>query len=233
MTPKNGIGATSFSAGRSFSLFTNAGYVVSYQSATAAIVGWQGSYIGGDTASPLDALGGNTNTTGTTHTTGSLTTTRANDLILGIYALNAARYLSGEEPVEGNAMMRSTPGDPRFVEVEENITFQLRFPSGVLANCASSYGAGMNRFRVFKPRGSCELEPALSYSGLNMRVLRGGSVEERIQPVRDHFASEMDAFSECVINDTEPLTPGEEGLRDLRIMTAIYEAAQAGRTVKL
>jgi len=66
-----------------------------------------------------------------------------------------------------------------------------------------------------------------------MRVLRGGSVEERIQPVRDHFASEMDAFSECVINDTEPLTPGEEGLRDLRIMTAIYEAAQAGRTVKL
>ncbi len=152
---------------------------------------------------------------------------------IGIYALNAARYLSGEEPVEVNAMVHSTPGDPRFAEVEENVTFQLRFPGGVLANCTSSYGAGLNRFRVFKPRGSFELEPALSYSGLKMRVFRGSGVEERSQPVRDHFASEMDAFSECVINDTEPLTPGEEGLRDLRIMTAIYEAARAGRTVKL
>jgi len=63
-------------------------------SATAAIVGWQGSYIGGDTASPLDAIGNNTNTTGTTHATGSLTTTRANDLILGIYALNATATFS-------------------------------------------------------------------------------------------------------------------------------------------
>jgi glucose-fructose oxidoreductase len=152
---------------------------------------------------------------------------------IGIYALNAARYLSGEEPVEVNAMMHSTPGDPRFVEVEENINFQLRFPSGVLANCVSSYGVGLNRFRVFKPRGSFELEPALSYSGLNMRVLRGSGVEERNQPVRDHFALEMDHFSECVQNDTEPLTPGEEGLRDLRIMTAIYEAAREGRAVKL
>jgi predicted dehydrogenase len=66
-----------------------------------------------------------------------------------------------------------------------------------------------------------------------MRVLRGGAVEERSQPVRDHFASEMDHFSECVMSDTEPLTPGEEGLRDLKVMTAIYEAARAGRTVKL
>jgi len=59
---------------------------------------------------------------------------------IGIYALNAARYLSGEEPTEINAMMYSTPGDPRFKEVEENINFQLRFPSGVLANCSSRYG---------------------------------------------------------------------------------------------
>jgi hypothetical protein len=63
-------------------------------SAAAAIVGWQGSYIGGDTASPQDAVAGNQNTTGTTHTTGSLTTTRANDLILGIYALNATATFS-------------------------------------------------------------------------------------------------------------------------------------------
>jgi len=152
---------------------------------------------------------------------------------IGIYALQAARYLTGEEPVEVDAMVESTPGDPRFVEVEENVTFQLRFPSGVLASCASSYGAGMNRFRVFKPQGSAELEPALIYSGLRMRVFRGSSIEERRLPVIDHFEAEMDHFSECIMKDTAPLTPGEEGLRDLRIMMAIYQAAASRTTLKL
>ena len=152
---------------------------------------------------------------------------------IGIYALNAARYLTGEEPAAINAMMHSTPNDPRFVEVEENITFQLKFPSGVLANCTSSYGVNLGRFRVFKPRGSFELDPASSYSGLRMRIFRGGRIEERMLPQRDHFALEMDHLSECVLNGTEPLTPGEEGLKDLQAMMAIYEAARTGKTVTL
>ena len=152
---------------------------------------------------------------------------------IGIYALNAARYLSGEEPVAVNAMMHSTPNDPRFTEVEENITFQLQFPSGILANCTSSYGVNLGRFRVFKPRGSFELDPASSYTGLRMRVFRAGAIEERSLPQRDHFAAEMDHFSTCIQTGSDPLTPGEEGLKDVRIMMAIYEAAKGGRTVKL
>ena len=152
---------------------------------------------------------------------------------IGIYSLNAARYLSGEEPVEVNAMMHSTPNDPRFAEVEENITFQLRFPSGLLANCTSSYGVNLGRFRVFKPRGSFELDPASSYTGLRMRVFRGGNIEERTMPQRDHFALEMDHFSASIMNNTDPLTPGEEGLKDLKVMMAIYEAARGGRTIRL
>jgi predicted dehydrogenase len=152
---------------------------------------------------------------------------------IGIYALNAARYLSGEEPVSVNAVMHSTPNDPRFVEVEENIMFQLRFPSGILANCGSSYGGGINRHRVVKPRGAAELEPASSYTGLRMRVWRGGAIEERVLPQRNHFAGELDHFAESILNDTAPLTPGEEGLKDMRIITAIYEAARTGRTVTL
>jgi predicted dehydrogenase len=152
---------------------------------------------------------------------------------IGVYALNAARYLSGEEPIAVNAMMHSTPNDPRFTEVEENITFQLRFPSGILANCTSTYGGNINRHRVIKPRGAAELDPASSYTGLRMRVFRGGAIEERTLPQRDHFALEMDHFADCVLNNTEPLTPGEEGLKDLRIMMAIYEAARTGGTIKL
>jgi len=153
---------------------------------------------------------------------------------IGIYALNASRYLSGEEPTELTAMTYTTPGDVRFKEVEETINFQLRFPSGILANCSSSYGYdSQNRYRVVGTDGWVELEPATIYSGLRMRVHRENVLEEVQLPVRDHFALEMDHMSECVMENKEPLTPGEEGLRDLRIMMAIYEAGRTGKTVKL
>jgi len=152
---------------------------------------------------------------------------------IGIYALNAARYLTNEEPTDVYAMEYTTPGDPRFREVEETLTFQLRFPSGVLANCTSSYGGPLNRFRVVGTRGWAELEPALIYSGLRMRASGGSVVEERPQPVIDHFAAEMDHLSDCVMQNTEPKTSGEEGLKDLTIMMAIYESARSRQTVKL
>ncbi|HZE27659.1 MAG TPA: Gfo/Idh/MocA family oxidoreductase [Terriglobales bacterium] len=153
---------------------------------------------------------------------------------IGIYALQAARYLSGEEPSEVSAMMYSTPGDPRFKEVEEAINFQLRFPSGILANCTSSYGyAWQSHYRVVTSEGWLELDPATAYSGLRMRVHRGDITEERDLPVVDHFASEMEHMSECVMQNKDPLTPGEEGLRDLTIMHALYEAANTGKTVRM
>jgi predicted dehydrogenase len=153
---------------------------------------------------------------------------------IGIYSLNATRYLTGEEPTEINAMLYTTPGDVRFKEVEETINFQLRFPSGILANCTSSYGySGQNRYRVVTANGWFELEPATNYNGLRMYVHHENITEERLLPVRDHFALEMDHLSSCVMENKEPLTPGEEGLRDLTIMMGIYDAARSGKTVKL
>ncbi len=153
---------------------------------------------------------------------------------IGIYSLQATRYLTAEEPREVNAMMFSTPGDVRFKEVEETINFQLRFPSGILAQCTSSYGyAGQNRVRVVGTTGWFELEPATSYTGLRLRVRKGRVLEERDLPQRDHFAAEMDHLSECILEGRDPLTPGEEGLKDLKIMMAIYEAAKSATTVKL
>ncbi|MBO0858471.1 MAG: Gfo/Idh/MocA family oxidoreductase [Chloracidobacterium sp.] len=153
---------------------------------------------------------------------------------IGLYALQAARYTTGEEPTEVSAMEFTDRNDPRFKEVEDMINFQLRFPSGALAQCTSSYGyAGQNRIRVIGTKGWAELEPATSYTGLRMRVKKGNAIEERDLVQRDHFALEMDHMSDCVMNNKEPSTPGEEGLRDLRIMTAIYESARAGKTIKL
>src|SRR5579864_3302696 len=153
---------------------------------------------------------------------------------IGIYALNASRYLTGEEPTEVNAMIRSTASDPRFKEVEEHVTFQLRFPSGILANCSSSYGYfHQSHYRVLGTEARLEMDPATWYSGLRMWIERGSTIEQRDLPEIDHFAAEMDHMSDCVMQDREPLTAGEEGLRDLTIIRAIYEAAQSGKTVKL
>src|SRR5438270_4277565 len=153
---------------------------------------------------------------------------------IGIYSLQAALYTSGEEPVEINAFMYNTPGDEHFKEVEETVTFQLRFPSGVLANCSSSYGyASQSRFRAITTQGWFELEPGQHYTGLRMRVNRGNQLEEVMLPEKDHFAAEMDHMSACVLDNKEPLTPGEEGLRDIKLITSIYEAAKTNKMMKV
>jgi predicted dehydrogenase len=153
---------------------------------------------------------------------------------IGIYALNASRYLTGEEPKEVNAMIYSTLGDPRFEEVEEHVTFQLRFPSGILANCSSSYGYfHQSHYRVMGTEARLGVDPATWYNGLRLWIERDNVIEQRDLPSVDHFATEMDHMSDCVMQNQQPLTPGEEGLRDLTIIHAIYESARSQKMVAL
>jgi predicted dehydrogenase len=157
---------------------------------------------------------------------------------LGIYCLNTIRFLLGEEPVEVSATIHSPANDPRFRSVEDLITFNLRFPSGVLANCASSYDShNSKRYRVFATEGWFGLDPAFPYRGLEMQTAR---VENKIEHIerpqitsKNQFATELDHMADCVMNNVKPFTPGEEGLQDQRIMNAIYESAEKGTPVKL
>lgn len=153
---------------------------------------------------------------------------------IGIYSLQAARYITGEEPIEISAMMFSTPNDPRFKEVEENVNFILRFPSGVLANCTSSYGyENVKRYQVFGSDGTLELDPATDYYQHRLYIERGQKREERNIQEQNQFALEMDHLSQCVMENKQPKTPGEEGLQDVKLMTAIYKAAETGQKLKL
>jgi predicted dehydrogenase len=153
---------------------------------------------------------------------------------IGIYSLQAARYIFGEEPTEVSAHLASTPADPRFTEVEESAVFSLRFPSGGLANCSSSYGTtNVKRYRVIGDKGYADLDPATAYEGNVLRVAKGGPAELREVPATNQFAAEIDHLSECIELGKEPRTPGEEGLRDVRIMQAIYASAREGKSVKL
>jgi glucose-fructose oxidoreductase len=154
---------------------------------------------------------------------------------IGIYSLQAARYLTGEEPVAVSAVESTDRSDVRFREVEDTINFQLTFPSGVVANCVSTYGSQHNRYRFVGASGWLDAEPATSYEGNRLRLHREWRTVDHPAPELElnQFSGQLDHLSQCVMSDSEPIVPGEEGLRDMRIIEAIYRSAREGRTVRL
>ena len=157
---------------------------------------------------------------------------------IGLYCLSAARYITGEEPVEVTAQVTQPKDDPRFREVEDTCAFTLRFPSGTVAQCAANYSSYESRhLRVMAADAYAELDPAFAYEGLTMRIGRKSGqahvVEQRRYGEHNQFARELDHFAVCLRTGRRPHTPGEEGLQDQRLMEAIYQAAQGGSAVKL
>jgi predicted dehydrogenase len=148
---------------------------------------------------------------------------------LGIYALQTARMLAGREPVEVSAVQSNA--DPEmFKDVESDITVTLTFADGLVARCSSSYTAPMNSFTARAERGSFGMQPAYSYGGNRGWRSDGAPLSF---PEINQFVAEMDDFADCILTGRQTRVPGEEGLRDLRIMMAAYESAQSGRPVRL
>ena len=157
---------------------------------------------------------------------------------VGLYCLNTTRFLLGEEPNEVSAQIYSTPGDDRFKDIEENVSFTLRFPSGAISQCMSGYGSfNAKSYAVHAETGTIKMDPAFPYKGLKQERVHapGGKQVTEIpsNPDKQQFALEMDHMAECVRDNKTPYTPGEEGLQDQRIMEAIYQSAKENRPVKL
>lgn len=139
---------------------------------------------------------------------------------VGIYALQACRYLTGEEPTLITAQETKTDAT-KFAEVDESITWTMKFPSGVLAFCSTSYNFnGLNKFRAFASNGHFGMDPAFSYEGNRVSTSKG-NVD--IAPP-DQFAAEMDDFAKCIREDKQSKVSGEEGLKDLLSIEAIYKS---------
>jgi len=157
---------------------------------------------------------------------------------IGIYCINAARFLSGEEPSEVFGSIWSTPGDARFREVEESCQFVLRFPSGFAATCSTSYSAHKSQmFRVNGFEAWAEMDPGYAYHGNKLRITRVVDGKDQTSEIpadkKNQFTLMIDHFASCIQQNRDVHTPGEEGLQDGRIMEAIYESARSGRVVKL
>jgi predicted dehydrogenase len=151
-------------------------------------------------------------------------------LDVGIYALQATRYLTGEEPTWVSGF--TTPGDAaRFSEVEASVFWQARFPGGTVAQCGASFAsASAGYIRAVGERGWFALDPAFNYSGIRGSCSDGHAFDF---PDIDQFAAEMDDFARCIQEGVPSIVAGEEGLRDVAIMTAIYRSARIGVPVEL
>ncbi len=153
---------------------------------------------------------------------------------IGVYCINAARYIFQDEPVEVIASS-SDGSDERFREVDETTSAVLKFPNGRLAAFTSTFNApSVQQYTVVGTKGVLRVDPAFDYAAdLKHYLTIDGKTEETVFPKRDHFAAELTYFADCVLSDKDPEPDGWEGMADVQIMEAIVKSAQSGAAVKL
>ena len=151
---------------------------------------------------------------------------------IGIYSINGARYMLGEEPLWVTAQEMKT--DPvKFKEnVDETITFQMGFPSGAVASCLSTYSLNnLDKFFLNGTKGFAEMQPSTGYGPIKAWTNKGPIEAEHIT----HQTTQMDEMAAIILDGKKPMIPvdGEEGLRDLVIVDAIYQAVKTGEKVMI
>ncbi|MGA7156521.1 MAG: Gfo/Idh/MocA family oxidoreductase [Acidobacteriaceae bacterium] len=149
-------------------------------------------------------------------------------LDLGIYPLNAIRHITREEPASFTAMTSTRDHSGRFAEVEESVEWTMKMPSGIIASCGCSYGqSGPSFFVINGDKGHLQLEPAFLYDGLRLTGRVNGQAIDIAGTGKSpfQFTLEADHFADCIRNGKQPESPGQEGLKDMLAIEAIYRAA--------
>jgi glucose-fructose oxidoreductase len=153
---------------------------------------------------------------------------------MGVYCINAARYLFRDEPAEVFAASANS-GDSRFDKTSEMASVVMRFPEDRLASFTCSFGAvDISRYTLIGTKGKLTYEPAYDYSmALKRQITIDENTSTKTFPKRDQFAAELVYFSDCILKDKEPEPSGLEGLADVRIVQAILESARTKRPVEI
>ncbi|EAQ99843.1 glucose-fructose oxidoreductase [Maribacter sp. HTCC2170] len=150
---------------------------------------------------------------------------------LGVYCVQASRYVLGEEPISVTAQFGPITRPDLYKEVEESITWQLNFSSGAICNSTSTNNCGVDRFYASADNGFFELSPAVSYGPFRGRSSQG----EFNFPVINQQATQMDGIAKVILENRQlpDHISGGEGQKDLRILEAIYKSAESGKKVFL
>lgn len=151
---------------------------------------------------------------------------------IGIYSINGARYMVGEEPIWVTAQETKTKPEIFKEGVDETIQFQLGFPSGAVASCLSTYNMdNLDRFFLNGTKGYVEMWPSTNYGPIQGRSHKG----PLNQPIVTHQTVQMEEMADIILQGKKPVVPvdGEEGVRDLKVIEAIYAAAKSGQKQKI
>jgi predicted dehydrogenase len=153
---------------------------------------------------------------------------------IGVYCINAARYLFRAEPTEVTAVSVNS-GLKKFAEIDESTGAVLNFGDGRVASFVTSFNAAdVAEYRVVGTKGQIHVDPAYEYAeGLEYEIIIDGKSTKKRIGKRDQFAAELLYFSKCVLENRQPEPSGEEGMQDVRIVEALYESSRRGKTVTI
>ena len=148
---------------------------------------------------------------------------------VGIYCVQAAIYSLGENPIAVTAKEGRKTDLKRFSEVEQSLSWQMEFASGAVAYCDTSYAEDQDLLRADAEKGWIELKPAYAYKGIKGKTDSGKLDLKKV----NQQALQMDDFANCILHQEPSRVPGEMGLRDVKILLTIYEAAKTGKRIEL
>jgi predicted dehydrogenase len=153
---------------------------------------------------------------------------------IGVYCINAARYLFRAEPRQVMALSVNS-GLARLKDIDESTGAVLRFGGERVATFVTSFNAAdVASYRVVGTKGHLRVEPAYEYAeGLAYELTVNDKKTRKRIGKRDQFAPELLYFSDCIRHDREPEPSGDEGLQDVRIVQALYKSAETGKAVSI
>jgi predicted dehydrogenase len=153
---------------------------------------------------------------------------------IGVYCINAARYLFRAEPTEVMAISVNS-GVKALAEIDESTAAILRFDGERVASFVTSFNAGaVAEYRIVGTKGDIHVDPAYEYAeGLGYTITVDGKSQRKTIGKRDQFAPQLVHFSDCVLRDRTPEPSGEEGRQDVRIVEALSRSARTGKAVAI
>ena len=148
---------------------------------------------------------------------------------VGIYCIQAVRYTTGMEPVAVKAREEEKANPGKFKEIEESLSWEMKMPNGLIAECKCSYSEDMDLLRVEAEKGWFELKPAFTYHGIKGKTSDGDMNLKNV----NQQAAQMDGISRAIKDNKPSAVPGEMGRQDVKIVQAIYHSRKTGEWVRV